>query len=264
MAIKGVLADYPDGATIEVIVAESGISDATTIRLLAAMEQADAARRKPGMGARWIAGPTKASEVDPNPEPPRCALCFQVIRGVTTIPEAAAAVQSLIRPDGTLHIVGPDDEVHTVKLPTRLAPRTLNNTPSTMTQRSDATANADGNQPFGRGELEKLTVAELAANPGRPMTPQEIATAISAQLNGRIVSSGAVRNNCTKAAAASIILMVSEAPLTFVFPKPIVSEDAAEADAEPSDGDSGDGDTSGDDGAEQSASDQDASDTQQS
>jgi IclR-like helix-turn-helix domain-containing protein len=281
MAIKGVLAEFgDDGATVAVIVAESGISHPTTIRLLDAMQQADAARRLPpktGQPERWIAGPTKASEVDPNPEPPRCALCLQVIRGVASTPEAVAAVQSLIRPDGTLHIVGPDDEVHPVKLPTRLPPRTLNNTPSAVGQRSDATANADGSQPFQRGELERLTVAELAADPGRPMTPQEIATAISAKLNGRNVSSGAVRNNCTKAAAAGTILMVSEAPLTFVFPKPVVSDDTAEdqTDIEHTDTGDGDGDgdgagdagDAGDDQAEQTEqtdNDQEASDTQQS
>ncbi|HET6478676.1 MAG TPA: helix-turn-helix domain-containing protein [Actinoplanes sp.] len=271
MAIKGVLAEFgDDGATVDMVVAESGISHPTTIRLLDAMQQADAARRLPpktGQPERWIAGPTKASEVDPNPEPPRCALCFQVIRGVTITPAAVAAVQSLIRTDGTLHILGPDDEVHAVKLPTRLPPRTLNNTPSTLGHRSDATANTDGNQPFQRGELERLTVAELAARPGRPMTPQEIATAISAKLGGRNVSSGAVRNNCTKAAAAGNILLVSEAPLTFVFPKPIVNDDTAEdkTEAEQTDNSDGDG-TSGavDDQAVQTDNDRDLSDTQQS
>ncbi len=231
MAIKGVLAEYSeDGATVDVIVAESGISHPTTIRLLAAMEQADAARRKPGLPERWIAGPTKASEVDPNPEPPRCPMCFQVIRGVTSTPAAVAAVQSLIRPDGTLHIIDTDDKTHIVALPTKLPPRLLNNSPSTVGQRGAVTINGDGNQPFARGELEKLTIAELAENPGRPMTPQEIATAISARLNGRAVSSGAVRNNCTKAAAAGSILMVSEAPLTFVFPVP---DDDSVAEAAP-------------------------------
>lgn len=280
MAIKGVLAEFGDGgASVAVIVAESGISHPTTIRLLAAMEQADAARRLPpkqGQPERWIAGPTKASEVDPNPEPPRCALCFQVIRGVTSTPAAVAAVQSLIRPDGTLHIVGADDEVHAVKLPNRLPPRTLNPTPSTVGNRSDATANADGNQPFIRGELERLTVAELAANPGRQMTPQEIATRISAKLGGRNVSSGAVRNNCTKAAAAGNILLVSEAPLTFVFPKPDVSEDPAEDETDAAQSDTGDtsgdtdtdtdtdGDGDGDGGSEQTDGEQDASDAQQS
>ncbi|MEV4708306.1 helix-turn-helix domain-containing protein [Actinoplanes sp. NPDC049316] len=268
MAIKGVLAEFgDDGATVDMIVAESGISHPTTVRLLDAMQQADAARRLPpktGQPGRWIAGPTKASEVDPNPEPPRCALCFQVIRGVTSTPTAVAAVQSLIRTDGTLHILGPDDEVHAVKLPTRLAPRTLNNTPSTLGHRNDATANTDGNQPFQRGELEKLTVAELVARPGRPMTPQEIATAISAKLGGRNVSSGAVRNNCTKAAAAGNILLVSEAPLTFVFPKPVVNDDTAEDKTETEHTDTGDTDDAGDDQAEQTDNDQETSDTQQS
>lgn len=71
MAIKGVLADYgDDGATLDVIVAESGIGHVTAARLLTVMEQADAARRRPDLPDRWIPGPTKASEVDPNPEPP--------------------------------------------------------------------------------------------------------------------------------------------------------------------------------------------------
>jgi hypothetical protein len=220
MAIKGVLADHSDGAAIEVIVAESGISYPTTVRLMAAMEQADAARRKPGLPERWIAGPTKASEVDPNPEPPRCPMCVQVIRGVTTTPEAIAAVQSLIRPDGALHIIGPDTQIHIVTLPTRLSSRPVNGSPTPVNRPSDVTVNGDGNQPFGRGELEKLTIAVLAANPGQPMTPQEIATAISSQLGGRAVSSGAVRNNCTKLGAARRVLLAAESPLTFVYPAP--------------------------------------------
>ncbi|MEU8393450.1 MarR family winged helix-turn-helix transcriptional regulator [Micromonospora sp. NPDC048843] len=216
MAIKGVLADYGDGgATLDVIVGESGISHPTASRLLTAMEQADAARRLPGLPQRWIVGPTKASEVDPNPEPPRCPLCYQVIRGLATAPSATAAVLPLIRPDGTLHVVASDGETHIIALPRRTPPRATGITASVG--RSDATANADGSQPFGRGELEKLTLDVLAANPGRAMSPQDIATAISGQL-GRAVSSGAVRNNCTKAAAAGRILLVSDAPLTFIYP----------------------------------------------
>ncbi|WP_328383604.1 MarR family transcriptional regulator [Micromonospora zamorensis] len=216
MAIKGVLADYGNGgATLDVIVAESGISHPTASRLLTAMEQADAARRLPGLPQRWIPGPTKASEVDPNPQPPRCPLCYQVIRGLATTPSATAAVLPLIRPDGTLHVVAPDGETHVVTLPRRTPPRAPGITASVG--RSDATANADGSQPFGRGELEKLTLDVLAANPGRAMSPQDIATAISGQL-GRAVSSGAVRNNCTKAAAAGRILLASDTPLTFTYP----------------------------------------------
>ncbi|WDQ02249.1 helix-turn-helix domain-containing protein [Micromonospora chalcea] len=230
MAIKGVLADYGDeGATLDVIVAESGIGHATASRLLTAMEQADAARRLPGLPERWIPGPTKASEVDPNPEPPRCPLCYQVIRGLASTPSATSAVLPLIRSDGTLHVVGPDGETHVVTLPTRTVPRTPGVARS-VGRRSDVTVNADGSQPFARGELERLTLDVLAANPGKAMTPQDIATAIGTQF-GRTVSSGAVRNNCTKAAAAGRILLVSDTPLTFAYPAPAESGTAAEADA---------------------------------
>ncbi|MEU1756769.1 MarR family winged helix-turn-helix transcriptional regulator [Micromonospora matsumotoense] len=219
MAIKGVLADHGDvGATLDVIVAESGIGHPTATRLLTAMEQADAARRLPGLPQRWIPGPTKASEVDPSPEPPRCPLCSQVIRGLATAPTATTAVQPLIHPDGTLHIVAPDGGIHIVVLPTRPALRVASNTRAT-TRVGDTTVNADGNQPFGRGELERLTLDHLAAHPGRPMTPQDITTALTAQLH-RAVSNGAVRNNLTKAAAAGRILLVADNPLTFVHPVP--------------------------------------------
>ncbi|WP_238453077.1 helix-turn-helix domain-containing protein [Micromonospora sp. ATA51] len=166
MAIKGVLADYgDDGATLDVIVAESGIGHVTAARLLTVMEQADAARRRPDLPEQWIPGPTKASEVDPNPEPPRCPLCLHVIRGGANTPNARATVLPLIRPDGTLHVVGPDGETHVVTLPTRPGPRTPGAAGS-VGRRSDVTVNADGSQPFGRGELEKLTLDVLAANPG--------------------------------------------------------------------------------------------------
>ncbi|MFI6332887.1 helix-turn-helix domain-containing protein [Micromonospora chersina] len=225
MAIKGVLADYgDDGATLDVIVAESGIGHPTATRLLTAMEQADAARRLPGAPQRWIPGPTKASDVDPNPEPPRCPLCHQVIRRLANTPSATAAVLPLIRPDGTLHVVGPDGETHVVTLPTRTRPTGVARSEG---RRGDGTLNTDGSQPFGRGELEKLTLDVLAANSGRAMTPQDIATAIGGQL-GRTVSSGAVRNNCTKAAAAGRILLVSDTPLTFAYPAPADNGDTAE------------------------------------
>ncbi|MEU0150629.1 MarR family transcriptional regulator [Micromonospora fulviviridis] len=230
MTIKAVIAEYgDDGATLDEIVNESGIGHPTASRLLAAMEQADAARRLPGTPGRWIAGPTKASEVDPNPEPPRCPVCFQVVKGVTESPEAVALVQSLIRPDGTIHVVAEDGTGHVVKLPKRLPPRTVSIATAGAVRRTDLTVNGDGSQPFAKGELEKLTLAVLAANPGRSMTPQEIATTISAQLGGRNVSSGAVRNNCTKAAAKGDIEMVSDAPLTFAYPAPAGEGETAKA-----------------------------------
>ncbi|MEU4593294.1 MarR family transcriptional regulator [Micromonospora aurantiaca (nom. illeg.)] len=232
MTIKAVIAEYgDDGATLDEIVNESGIGHPTASRLLAAMEQADAARRLPGTPGRWIAGPTKASEVDPNPEPPRCPVCFQVVKGVTESPEAVALVQSLIRPDGTIHVVAEDGTGHVVKLPKRLPPRTVSTATAGAVRRTDLTVNGDGSQPFAKGELEKLTLAVLAANPGRSMSPQEIATTISAQLGGRNVSSGAVRNNCTKAAAKGDIEMVSDAPLTFAYPAPAGEGETAEAES---------------------------------
>ncbi|ADU11472.1 hypothetical protein ML5_6028 [Micromonospora sp. L5] len=230
MAIKGVLADYGDaGATIDLIVAESGIGHATASRLLTAMEQADAARRLPGLPERWVAGPTRASEVDPNPEPPRCPLCSQVVRGQTSMPIAAAAVLPLIRPDGTLHVVDADGETHVVAMPLRAPGRTPRVARSTG-PRGDGTVNADGSPPFGRGELERLTLDVLAANPGQQMTPQDIATVLAGQL-GRAISSGAVRNNCTKAAASGRIVLVSDAPLTFVHPTQPDSDNPVETDA---------------------------------
>ena len=230
MTIKAVIAEYGEGgATLDEIVAESGIGHPTASRLLAAMEQADAARRRPGTPGRWIAGPTKASEVDPNPQPPRCPVCVQMVKGATESPQAVALVQSLIRPDGTIHVVAQDGTAHVVALPKRLAPRTTSTATTGVIRHTDLTVNGDGNQPFAKGELEKLTLAVLAANPGRSMTPQEITTTISAQLGGRNVSSGAVRNNCTKAAAAGRIEMVCDAPLAFAYPATAGDDKATEA-----------------------------------
>lgn len=181
MAIKAVLADYgASGATLDIISQESGLSQTSVARLLLAMEQADAARRIPAdkqnrTPERWIAGPTKASEVDPNPAPPRCPHCGQVIR----------------------------------------SPRTPNRVTSSG---GETTVNADGNAPFGRGELERLTLQYLAERPGLTLTPQEIASGLSTQLGGREISSGAVRNNCTKLGAAGHIDLVSDSPLSFAYP----------------------------------------------
>jgi hypothetical protein len=228
MTIKMVLAEHGDnGATMMEIVAESGVGETTVARLLTAMERADAARRLPGSPRRWIAGPTKASEVDPNPQPPRCPLCFQVIKGLPESPEAVTQVMPLIRADGTLHVVAEDGTTHVVTLPQRMPTHTMGFTTAGAAHRPDPTVNTDGSQPLVKGELERLTLAVLTAQPGRTMTPQEIATAISAQLDGRTVSSGAVRNNCTKLAATGRIVMVSEVPWAFQYPAPAGNGDPA-------------------------------------
>lgn len=229
MAIKGVLADHADdGATLDLVVAESGIGHVTASRLLAAMEQADAARRAPGVPPRWIPGPTRASEVDPNPRPTRCPLCQQVIRARTATPNVTAEVAPLVRPDGTLHVVGPDGDLHVITLPARAT-----GVAQPAGGRGNGDVNADGSPPFGRGELERLTLDVLAAHPGQAMSPQDIATVIGGQL-GRTVSSGAVRNNCTKAAAGGRILLVSETPLTFTHPRGDSGTGSGAASADPS------------------------------
>jgi hypothetical protein len=50
--------------------------------------------------------------------------------------------------------------------------------------------------------------------PDRVFSPQEIATELSA-LHNRVISGGAVRNNCTTLAAAGEIRLATTAPLTF-------------------------------------------------
>ncbi|GAA0477458.1 hypothetical protein Aca07nite_72310 [Actinoplanes capillaceus] len=227
MAIKTVLAENgADGTTLDEIVIGTRLGHPTASRLLAAMEQADAARQLPGTPRRWIPGPTKAAEVNPDPKPPACPVCTQTIRGATVLPDRLAALKALTRPDGTLHVVDTDGKVHIITLPNGTLPRTPSK-PSTVAATTAGMVNADGNEPFGRGELEKLVTAVLRDKPGVRMTPQAIATAISDRLGGRQVSSGAVRNNCTKLAGAGRILMASESPMEFQHPVTDSSEQPA-------------------------------------
>jgi hypothetical protein len=183
LAVRGVLGDYPDGATIEVIADACGFNPGVVARLLQAMEQADAARRIPddteaGTPQRWQPGPGKASEVDPNPAPPRCPTCGQVIR--TGTPKAATAT-----PRGG----------------------------------GSGTVNSDGNEPLGRNVLRGWVLEFINSQPGHVFTPQTIADALGMQ-HGREISSGAVRNNCTALAAAGQIQLATETPLAFTANPP--------------------------------------------
>jgi hypothetical protein len=173
LIVAGVLGDYPAGTTVEVIADACGLGLATVVRLLAAMEQADAARRVPadpqaGTPELWQPGDGKASAVDPNPAPPRCATCGQVIRMARPRPAASA----------------------------------------------DRAANSDGNEPLARNVLRSWVLDFVNTNPGRAFTPQDIATELSARHN-RVISGGAVRNNCTTLAAAGQIRLASTTPQTF-------------------------------------------------
>jgi hypothetical protein len=96
LIVAGVLGDYPDGATIEVVADACGLGVATVARLLTAMAEVDAARRIPadpdaGTPELWQPGEGKASAVDPNPAPQRCTTCGQVIRSGRTTPVTGSA-----------------------------------------------------------------------------------------------------------------------------------------------------------------------------
>lgn len=178
MAIRGTMFEHPDGMTPDAISSESGFALNVVVRLLAAMEQVDAARRIPadkttGTPELWIPGPGKANEVDPNPAPPRCPTCNQVIRA------ARAASTPATSSSGT---------------------RTTNN---------------GGDEAFGRGELRTHTLKFINARPGHVLTPQVIASGLEIELGRTAISSGAVRNNCTTLAAAGQITLASETPLAF-------------------------------------------------
>lgn len=178
LIVAGVLGDYPDGATIDVIADACGLGVATVARLLTAMTQADAARRIPadpeaGTAEMWKTGEGKASQVDPNPAPERCPTCHQIIRSAR---EGATATGTSYA--GTRQV------------------------------------NSDGSEPFKRGDLEQLVEDFINDHPGRRFSPQDIANELTAR-HGREISSGAVRNNCTKLAAAGKAQLASESPLTF-------------------------------------------------
>jgi DNA-binding MarR family transcriptional regulator len=175
LIVAGILGDYPDGATVDVIANASGLGPATVARLLAAMEQADAARRLPtdpdtdtSSPERWIVGDGKASAVDPNPAPQRCPTCGQTIRLGRPRPAAGR----------------------------------------------DGIRNADGSEPLARNILRGWVHDFLAARPGQTFTPQDIANELSA-IHNRVISNGAVRNNCTTLAAAGLIQLATETPLAF-------------------------------------------------
>jgi hypothetical protein len=177
LAVRGVLGDYPDGATAEEIVDATGYNIGIVARLLQAMQQGEAAIRIPadtdaGTPERWLPGPGKASDVDPNPAPPRCESCGQIIRGA--VPKATAA------------------------------------TPRAGT----STVNADGSEALGRNVLRGWVLDFINAHPGHVLTPQTIADQLGAA-HGREISSGAVRNNCTTLAAAGQIQLATESPLAF-------------------------------------------------
>jgi hypothetical protein len=177
LIIAGVLGDYPDGTTVDVVADACGLGVLTVARYLAAMAAVDAARRIPanpdaGTPERWAPGQGRVSDVAPNPAPERCPTCGQVIRA-------------------TRSFAGLD-----------------------RTTRDPSPLNSDGSEPFGRGVLRSMVLDFINAHPGHTFTPQDIATELSNR-HQRAISNGAVRNNCTTLAAAGQLQLASEVPLAF-------------------------------------------------
>lgn len=177
LVVAGVLGDYPDGVTIDVIADACGLTTATVARLLAAMQTADAARRLPAdpdgdNTDRWVAGEGRATSVDVTPPPPqRCPTCGRLNR------------PGINREPGSAYAGGP-------------------------------LANSDGNDRLIRNELRGLVLEFINARAGDQFTPQAIAVELGDR-QGRAISSGAVRNNCTTLAAAGLIQLAVDAPLQF-------------------------------------------------
>ncbi|MCW6003718.1 MarR family transcriptional regulator [Micromonospora sp. CPCC 205371] len=224
LAVAGVLGDYPDGATIDEISEACGFNVGVVARLLQAMEQADAARRIPanaeaGTAERWQPGPGKASEVDPNPEPPRCLWCQQTIRGTSDAVGNAAMLQSLARPDGTIHVLAADGTERIINLPKRAPARTSGMAATTGRSTTSGTVNSDGNEPLGRGVLRGWVAEFINARRGHDLTPGAIADALAAQ-HGRTISTGAVLNNCRTLAMNNRIRVVRQEPFTVTANKP--------------------------------------------
>ena len=158
--VAGILGDHPDGVSASAIVDESGLRAAIVGRVLAAMETAGAAVRKPPG--------EPADESDPS----GVELWVRGDADLTTVDLSAAAVR--------------------VVCPTCQRPMPRRNTVSVArTGTAGPGQNSDGQRTLGKGELENLVRDFLRANPGHEFTALTIAREL-----GR--SSGAVGNALAK------------------------------------------------------------------
>ena len=175
--VAGILGDHPDGVTASAIVDESGLRAAIVGRVLAAMETAGAAVRKPAT--------TDDGEAEPNgPE-----LWVRGEADLTTVDLTAAAVR--------------------VVCPTCQRPMPRRNTVAVARTGPAAPGhNGDGQRTLAKNELRNLVRDFLAAHPGHEFTP----TVIGREL-GR--SSGAVGNALAKLVISGEAVLIKEAPATF-------------------------------------------------
>jgi hypothetical protein len=137
--VAGILGDHPDGVSASAIVDESGLRAAIVGRVLAAMETAGAAVRKP------------ADESDPS----GMELWVRGEADLTTVDLSAAAVR--------------------VVCPTCNRPMPRRTTVSvTRTGTAGPGHNGDGQRTLGKNELRNLVRDFLRNNPGHEFTPTTI------------------------------------------------------------------------------------------
>ena len=195
--VAGILGDHPDGVSASAIVDESGLRAAIVGRVLAAMETAGAAVRKP---------PTESTDES---DASGVELWVRGEADLTTVDLSAAAVR--------------------VVCPTCQRPMPRRNTVSvTRTGTAGPGHNGDGQRILGKGELRTIVRDFLHANPEHEFTP----TTISREI-GR--SSGAIGNALDKLVISGDAILVNEAPRVFSAPQiatPADPDTATEASAD--------------------------------
>ena len=178
--VAGILGDHPDGVTAAAIADESGLRAAIVGRVLAAMETAGAAVRKP---AATDGDESDASGVE---------LWVRGEADLTTVDLSAAAVR--------------------VVCPTCNRPMPRRNTVNVTRTPAGPGQNSDGSRTLGKNQLRTIVRDFLWAHPGHDFTPTTLAREIRR-------SSGATANALAKLVVSGEAVLVREAPATFTAPE---------------------------------------------
>lgn len=186
--VAGILGDHPDGVSASGIVDESGLRAAIVGRVLAAMETAGAAVRKP------------ATTTDGEPDPAGPELWVRGDADLTTVDLTAAAVR----------VVCPTCQR---PMPRRTGVAVVRTGPVA------AGHNGDGQRTLGKNELRNIVRDFLAAHPGHEFTP----TVISREI-GR--SSGAIGNALDKLVISGEAILVKDAPRIYMAPADTATDGA--------------------------------------
>lgn len=183
--VAGILGDHPDGVTAAAIADESGLRAAIVGRVLAAMETAGAAVRKP-------ANTDDESDATDTPDGSGVELWVRGEADLTTVDLSAAAVR--------------------VVCPTCQRPMPRRNTVNVTRTPAGPGQNSDGSRTLGKNELRTIVRDFLLAHPGHEFTPTTLAREI-----GR--SSGATANALAKLVVSGEAVFVREVPATFAAPE---------------------------------------------